>query len=46
MEHHLYFFFTPLSVAEGKYQYIALGHPSHFLQQKIGNLFCESREMD
>lgn len=41
-----FFFLTPLSVAEVKYQHIALGHHSHFLQQKIGNLFCESSEMD
>lgn len=46
MEEQLHFFLTPLSVAEGKYKYVALGHPSHFLQQKIGNLFCESSEMD
>lgn len=40
------FFLTPLSVAEVRYQHIALGHHSHFLQQKIGNLFCESTGMD
>lgn len=45
-EETLHFFLTLLSVAEGKYQHIARGYPSHLLQQKIGNLFCESKEMD